>query len=82
MLDSIFQGFDEVKPKAYFEDILKKRVNAQKIEAELINEMSISPGVINIKEFDVTFNASTRTLNVTAKMDTIEGEINFNEVLP
>lgn len=66
----------------YFEDILKKRVNGQKIDAELINEMSVAPGVINIKEFNSTFDSAKRTLSIQAKLDTIEGEINFNEVLP
>lgn len=65
----------------YYEEILKKRVNGSKIDGELIKAISECPGIINIDKYDSTFDPATRQLSVSCKLQSVEGEINFDEVI-
>ena len=66
----------------YFEEILKKRVNASRIDGEFIEQLTNVPGVTLVEQYDAVFDPGARTLTVTAQLQTIDGSINFSEVLP
>jgi hypothetical protein len=61
----------------YFEVILEKGTSLADIEAIYINEIISTPGVIDINEFNLIYNPTTRQADITCQIDTVDGEINF-----
>jgi len=65
----------------YFEVIFQKQPDPAVIDAVYINEITDTPGVTSLREFDANLNKTSRTMSVDFQADTVDGEINFSEVL-
>lgn len=62
----------------YSQQIFVKRLNVPTVEAIFRNEIITTPGVIELQEFDMTLDAATRTLTVSFRALTTEGEVVFD----
>lgn len=65
----------------YFQEILKKGPNPTIVDSSLKNQIAGTPGVIDIKEFDLDLDNSSRELSLNFRARTIDGTINFSEIL-
>lgn len=65
----------------YFEQIFQKRPDPVVVESIFINEIVSTPGLVSLVEFDLNLNEVTRTLELDMRATTVDGEINFSEVL-
>ncbi len=65
----------------YFEEIFKKRPDPAIIESIFVNEILATPGIVDLVEFDLNLDNATRSLSVDFRATTLDGEINFSEVL-
>lgn len=66
----------------YFEQILIKNPNYVIIDSVFKKEILETPGVIELLEFDLDLNTSTRLLSLTFKAITSEGVFNFLNTVP
>ncbi len=66
----------------YFEEIFKKNFNARVVDAVFKNEILDSPGIIELKEFELDLDEATRQLTLTFAARSEEGDINFSEIIP
>ena len=65
----------------YFSSILIKRVQPAVIESIFINEILATPGVVKITEFDINLDKLTRRMTLDFTAETINGKIDFSEVV-
>lgn len=65
----------------YFDSILVKNVDLSVIEALIRNEILNCPGVIDIEEFTMDIDKARRELSVDCRINSVEGIIDFTEVL-
>ena len=66
----------------WFSKILKKNPSATEIEAILIQQIVDSPGVVTLENIDLSLDNVTRRLRVSFEAETLDGIVNFSEVLP
>ena len=66
----------------YYEGILVKRPNPNLVRSLLLDEVINTPGVLEVLEFDIEIDNSTRELSVDFRVRVEDDIINFSEVLP
>jgi hypothetical protein len=66
----------------WFSKIFKKNPNQAEVEALLIQTIADSPGIITIQDFQLSLDNKTRKLRVDFRAQSVEGLINFSEVVP
>ncbi|MEW5803904.1 MAG: hypothetical protein AB1847_17555 [bacterium] len=65
----------------YFQQVFVKNPNLQVIDSIFKREIINTPGIVQLLEFNLNINSSTRVLNLVFKARTDEGIIDFNEVV-
>ncbi len=65
----------------YFQDILRKRINANIIASTFKKEIRNTPGILEITQFSLDFTNSERLLSVDFKARTQSGILTFSETL-
>jgi len=73
---------DTRKGVAWFSKVFKKNANPAEIEALIIETIVTSPGITGIISLELEVIRETRQLKVTFEATTIDGNINFSEVVP
>jgi len=62
----------------YFQDILKKDVSISKISNIFKDEILNTPGVVELQQFDLSFNELTRRLSLTFAVKALNESIVIN----
>lgn len=65
----------------WFQLILVKNPNFSLIEITLRNVVLNTPGIILLNTFNFGFNTRTRGLSISLSANTINGELNFSEII-
>lgn len=65
----------------YLQSIFKKNPSPVAIETAFKNEILNTPGVLELSEFELDVDASTRTMTLTFRVIGTDGPIDFSEVL-
>ena len=65
----------------YFDEIFVKRPDPTVLEVVFINQIISTPGIVDLVEFDLNLDNATRNLTLSMRATTLDGEINFSEVL-
>ena len=65
----------------YFEQVLIKAFNPTVLDGIFKNVILNTPGVTELQEFDILLDTSTREMNLTFRVDTIDGDFDFSEPL-
>ena len=65
----------------YFQTVLEKLTDPALIDAIFIDEISNIPGFISLLEYNSDLDLPTRQLTLTFKARTVNGVINFDEVI-
>ncbi len=65
----------------YYQDILKKNIDLNVIETILKDAILDSPGVLELLDFSLDLDDSTRQLDVNFTVRASEGEIVINETI-
>lgn len=65
----------------WFQNILVKKPNLLLVEAILRDRVLSTPGLLELSSFDFGYDNTTRKLTVNFSGTTINGDINFNEVV-
>ena len=73
---------DISKGVPYFEQILIKNPNPVSVDSILKKEILETDGVLELREFDLDLNPTTRELTLTFEARTITGSVEFSEVIP
>lgn len=71
-----FLDLDQGLP--FFQEIFRKAQSLSYIENIYLEAINSVPGIIDINEFKVEFEPSTRVVNITFKAATSDGVLNFN----
>ena len=66
----------------YYEDIFKKNFNPVVVDGIFKEQILSTPGIIELLEFDMDIDSSTRSLTIQFKAKTQEGTIDFTESIP
>ncbi len=66
----------------YFQQVLKKNPDPVVVDSIFKREIVNTPGILQLTEFDLNIDNATRTLTLTFKALSSEGEIDFSEVIP
>ncbi len=66
----------------YIEEVFLKQPNTFRVDAILKQTIVSTEGVLELLEYDLDFNNSTRALKLKFLVKTNSGEVSFNEVLP
>lgn len=66
----------------YFQHVLRKNPDPIIIDSVFKKEIINTPGIIELLEFELDLDASTRELTLTFKASTSDGVIDFSEVVP
>ena len=62
----------------YFQTILDKATSLSTIESYFLEAILAVPGVLDIESFDMEFFADTRSLDITTRVRTSDGVLDFN----
>ena len=62
----------------YFQIILQKATSLSTIEAYFLEAISSVPGVLDIETFEMDFDEKTRVLDITTRVRTSDGVLDFN----
>lgn len=65
----------------YYQEFFTKQVNFNIIQGELKAAAVETPGVIELVDFDFDFDYTRRVFTVNLSVNTIEGEINFSQIM-
>ena len=65
----------------YFQEILKKNPNAQVVDGIFKQTILDTPGVVELLEFELDFEAASRKLKVNCSIRTQDGVIDFSQVV-
>lgn len=65
----------------YFQTIFRRNTDIALIDAIYIEEISNIPGFISLLEYNSVLDTETRELSLTWKARTVNGVINFDEVI-
>lgn len=80
----IFKGeyfLDENEGVPYYQSILGKKPDLNLVSAILLDTISNTPGILEVNEFDVDYNASTRTFQITEfKARALDGVVDFGSI--
>jgi len=71
-----FLDLDQGMP--YFQVILQKSTSLSTIEAYFLKAISLVPGVLDIETFEMDFDPSTRVLDITTRIRTSDGVLDYN----
>jgi hypothetical protein len=80
-----FQGewfLDTTIGVPYYQDILKKAVDAAVIEAIFKTEIIETPGILELLDFDTDYSASTRQFDVAFVVRSTTGEVSVQLTVP
>ena len=66
----------------YYEEVFKKNPDAVVIDAAFKEAILSTPGVLELMEFEMGFDNALRKLSLDFKVRSLDGPINFSEVLP
>ncbi len=72
---------DETDGVPYYRDILIKSPDRITVESAFKAAILETPGVLELLEFNITYENPVRSLFIAFKVKTIFGNVNFNEVL-
>jgi len=70
------------KGRPWFSKVFKKNPNPAEVEAMAIDTIVSSPGVTGIVSLNLEVEKVTRKLKIDFEATTIDGNINFSEVVP
>jgi len=73
---------DTSKGIPYFEEILTKGPSPFRVDAIFKEVIITTPGVLELKEYQLDFSPTDRALRLTFLAKSEDGDILFNEVLP
>ena len=73
---------DMEKGIPYFQQVLKKNPDPVVIDSIFKREIIDTPGILQLLEFDLSIDNATRILALSFKVLSIDGEIDFSEVIP
>lgn len=80
----IFQGeffLDQTEGVPYYQSILKKAPNLLVVDAILKDRVINTPGIIQLDEFELDYDASLRKLRTTAfKATALDGPVDFGSI--
>lgn len=65
----------------WFDEIFEKGTSQKKIDAILINEIVSTPGVISLAGYSAEIDQRSRTIAVEFQAYTVEGILDFSEIL-
>lgn len=65
----------------YFQQVFKKNPNMAILDSIFKREIINTPGILQLLEFDLDLNSSTRILTLSFRVLSEDGEIDFSEVL-
>lgn len=65
----------------YFEQVLIKSFNPEVLDTIFKNAILNTPGVLELIEFDIDLDNATRVMTLTFKANTLDGVIDFSEIL-
>ena len=65
----------------YLQEILVRNPNISAVEGIFMNTILSTAGVTELNSFTLAFDAPTRTLRVTFDASTINGNLNFSEII-
>lgn len=66
----------------YYQDILIKSPDINKVNALIREAITTTPNVLSIEEYEYALNNTTRTLSINFKCLTTDGVVESNIVLP
>lgn len=66
----------------WFAKVFKKNPNPSEVEALIIDTILSSPGVTGLVSLNLEVEKPSRRLKITFEAKTIDGNINFSEVVP
>jgi len=66
----------------YFEQVFVKNYNANILDSVFKKIIIETPGIIQLLEFSLEIDSSTRELFLTFKASAVEGVIDFSEAIP
>lgn len=72
---------DQSRGIPYFQHIFVKNPNPVIVDAIFKTEILNTPGILKLDFFELDLNETTRELTLSFRAITIEGEINFSEIL-
>lgn len=72
---------DTTRGVPYFTTIYEKKVDPSTIDNTFIGVITSTPGIISLIEYDSILDTRLRTLTITFKARTVNGVINFSEVV-
>lgn len=72
---------DTSKGLPWFERILVKNPDVGEVDALFKNKILASPGVIELLSFSLDLDVATRSLTLAFSARTVDGILNFDEVL-
>jgi hypothetical protein len=73
---------DGSKGVPYYEDIFKKNFNPITVDGIFKEQILSTPGIIELLDFDMDIDVTTRSLTIIVKARSQEGIINFTETIP
>jgi hypothetical protein len=65
----------------YYQDFFTKQASLNTIQSELKTVAVETPGVIELTDFDFDFDGTTREFNVGLTVSTVEGDIDFSQIV-
>lgn len=63
----------------FFQQLLQKSTSAALVEATYLTTISAIPGVLDILEFRLDYEPTTRSASIAFKVSTSDGVIDFNQ---